>query len=229
MVAKYLFLTLFFYTLSLTSVMINTLLEYVLNLYPEDWWRPNFYWQYIIQFGCIRDSMIMLSSVFIAFFYVEVFVKEKTPKIRSFLLFYSVITILFVILFIIGFYWIDYYQYYLAVDLPKFIEMLPTSMYKLIIVLIHTAIVYIPLTIQSLILRQRLKREDANANAEYVRKLAYIFMMAFSILGLFFFSLLDNLSGREFSFWYYCTFISEAAASLFGYFGFIKELKKEDA
>ncbi len=233
-VTKWLFFVLFFYALSLTFVLINTILEYVLVVYPTPWdWGfrdPSawyFYFQYILQFGCARDSAILIANLFLAYFYFEIFIRERTRIQRVVFGLYGTATVGSVGFLLIVVYVIDYLQKGLSMEFPNVIVQMTVTTTKLILVLVHTAVIFVPLGLKSIILRHHLARQHNEENMEMIRKFTYIFLMIIYFFGLFIFALLDMTSATEFSFWFYCTFVSESLAAIMVYLGFIKDLKKK--
>ena len=207
--------------------MLNTLFEYVLNIYLGWYQGSLFYIQYNLQFGCFSDSCLFIGNYFIARFYYEIFVKEVTILYRQLLLAYKIATICLVLLYVFGLYFIDLTRYFYKVQLPDVIAYLANSPTKIVFILVHTLIIFVPLILNALILRRKLQKEDSKENAEVIRKLLFVFWMGIAYFTVFLFNYLDSLGGKQvFPIWYYLGFASEIVTVLLAYFGIIRKIKK---
>ena len=229
---KWLLFVLLFYAFSLSSVLINTVLEYILEVYPEPWnWGFQqagawyYYFQYILQFSCLRDAMIIIANLFLILFYYELFVHEQTRLSKILFWVYTVTGVFLIALYLVGVYLVDLLNYGYSFSLDELIIQLTQSRNKLILLLVHTGGIFIPLLVKSLLLRYKLIQKRKKKNVEMIRKFNFIFLMVVFYLGIYVFALLDVLSATSYSIWFYLTFVSESMAAVMAYFGFVRKLK----
>jgi hypothetical protein len=217
-IARMIFFAFLFYELGLFFIFLNTLFEYVFEILE---WIPNpvfFPIRFWLQYTNLSNAMLLIGNIFVFRFYLIVFHNPEASSEKKIQYIYAICALIVIILILIG-------EWYVELNPNHFAYPFLTdrvNRYSMIIIL--SLSVYVPMAAESLIVRQRVLKNNRSDPAAH--KFIFILGMALSFISIFIFAILDALSEVEFSIHYYLTIGMEAVSVLFAYIGLIKEIKK---
>ncbi|MFX0102291.1 MAG: hypothetical protein ACFFCS_22190 [Candidatus Hodarchaeota archaeon] len=224
---KWLFCSFLCYAMSLLSIMLNTFLEYFLDVYPDErFYSWVYYFHYNLQYSIFGEALIALGSGFIGFFYYEIFMDKKSRFLRGRRNAYWISALFLAGIDLICLY-ITQYLEWSGIAVPGFFSFFHNSDNRAIVIGVHTGTIFLPLLINTITLRGKLVKEDPVGNKEMINKFSYIIFMVLSFAGFFVCTIVSSFAPMEFPVWFYLRFICVSLSALTMYYGFVKEIEKE--